>query len=102
MTRRCRTPPGPSPWARWPGGAFAGVDDVGGDLDMPRLDILALAAELTEVAGFEVGLEEDLGRRPIEPERRARQQNDERQEAMPGHWFHLRSSPLIRTEWGRI
>jgi hypothetical protein len=35
-----------------------------------RLDILALAAELTEVAGFEVGLEQDLGRCRFEPEKR--------------------------------
>src|SRR4029077_4524696 len=43
-------------------GVFAGVDDIGDDLDIPRLDVLALAAELAEVAGLEVGFEEDLGR----------------------------------------
>ena len=52
-------------------GVFAGVNDIGDDLDMPRFDVLALAAELTEVAGFEVGLEENLGRCRFEPEKRA-------------------------------
>jgi hypothetical protein len=37
---------------------------------MPRFNILAFAAELTEVAGFEVGLEQNLGRCRFEPEKR--------------------------------
>ena len=41
-------------------GVLSGVDDVGHDLDTPLLHRLRLAAELGEVAGFEVGLKENL------------------------------------------
>jgi hypothetical protein len=42
------------------------MDDVGDDLDVPGLGALARATELAQVAGLKVGLEEDLGRRPVE------------------------------------
>jgi hypothetical protein len=47
------------------------VNNIGDDGDMPRLDILARAAELTEISGLEVGSEKNVGRRQVmDPERR--------------------------------
>jgi hypothetical protein len=54
------------PVDRKPAGVITGVDDVRDDLNVPRLGTFALAAELAEVAGFEVGSEEDLGGRRAE------------------------------------
>jgi hypothetical protein len=64
-------------------GVFAGVNDIGDDLDMPRFNILALAAELTQIAGFKVGLEENLGRGRIETAKHAEQQKGKREPGMP-------------------
>src|SRR5262245_56673085 len=71
-------------------GVLAGMDNVGDDLDMPRLGTLALTAELAEVAGFKVGFEEDLGRRRAAREKGARQHRDQQEPSAPGYWLHVR------------
>src|SRR5581483_1422502 len=68
------------------------MHDVGDDLDIPWFQVLALATELTEIAGFEVGLEEDLGRGWITPAKRTGQQQDPREPARRGEKFHRRLS----------
>jgi len=54
-------------------GILAGMNNIGDNFNVPRLDILAPSAELTEVTGFEVGLEQNVGSRRLEPEEPASQ-----------------------------